>query len=267
MKNNELEKLKPIYIHESSYSTEDEINLVGLVMILVRRKIMIAVILVAFIATGITLALLSPKKFTFSTTIEIGSQMINGSTKHFESPQALLAKLQYSYIPLVLTQYKQSNPDDKTKYQIKPSVPEGSNIMLLELKGTEKISNTLIGLLEKTSQKAIQDHSRIYQAIKNDIKARLKQVTDNLKLLKEADGNETEISANIILSEKLSTELANLRNTQQIQQPIRSLEATSASRALIVILSAFSGVFLGIFSAFFAEFTLKVKEKIKENNA
>ena len=259
MKTSDLQEVKPIYIHEATYSKDDEISLVDLVMILVRHKALITSIFILCIALGTTKALITSKTYTYSTSIEIGSQIIGGSVKHFEAPQALLAKLQHSYIPQTLSEYKQSSPEDKTRHYIKSSVPTGSNITLMEIKGTEDQAGTLKRLLQQTSQKAIQDHSRIFQSVKKSLETRLNQATAHLKSLKNND-TEAMIAQNSI--ELLSSQLANLRNTREITLPIRSIEPTGKSLNIIIIISAFIGLFLGIFAAFFAEFLSKVKRKL-----
>ncbi len=206
------------------------------------------------------MALLTPRTYTFSTTIEIGQQIINNSIQPFESPQALSAKLQYSYIPQVLVEHKQSSPDDTHKYKIKPIVPKGSNITLLETSGTEDQENILKSLLQTISQKAIQDHRRIFISVKSGLEARLKQASNNLKTLKSDSEKEIAINQNIV--ETLTSQLANLRNTREVLPPIKSIDPTGGSRKTIVIIAAFAGIFLGVFTAFFTEFLSKVRQKI-----
>jgi len=266
MKTSDLQELKPVYVYKADYYTDDELSLIDLAMVLTRRKTMIAIIFIALIALGVALALFTPRTYTYSATIEIGSQFISGSSKPFESPYALAAKLQYSYILQVLIEHKQSSPNDKNRYQIKASVPEGSNIILLETKGTEDQGNTLIGLLQSVNQLAIRDHNRIYTSVKSDLEARLIQTTNTLKSLENESTNKTTIATNQNIIESLKSQLANLHNTREVLPPIRSIDPTGGSRKIIVVISAFAGIFLGIFVAFFSEFLSKIKQKINEKS-
>ena len=84
-------------------------------------------------------------------------------------------------------------------------------------------------------------------------------------MLKNTDDNETEVSTQQNLIELYSSQLANLRKTREILPPMKSIEPTGTSRKLIVIISAFAGVFLGVFSAFFAEFVAKIREASRQN--
>ena len=265
MKNNDIQELKPVYIHEANYSAGDEISLVDLTMVLVRRKTMIAIITSVIISIGVIAALLVPKSYTFATSIEIGSQIIGGSIKPFESPQTLLAKMQHVFIPHALNEQRQTNPEDETKYKITANIPKSSVIIVLEIKGTEDKTDLLKSLLQSITQKATLDHGRIYDSVRKNIASRLKQATSVLQMLKNSNDNETEISTQQNLIEVYSSQLANMRETREILPPMKSMEPTGTSRKLIVIIAAFAGVFLGVFSAFFAEFVSKVREANRQN--
>ena len=263
MKAPDRQELKPVYIHEVNYSADDEISLVDLAMILVRRKRMIAVITTLIIVLAIIATFLAPKSYTFTTSIEIGSQIIGGTVKPFESPETLLAKIQNAFIPQVLNEKRQTNPDDKTKYKIKASIPKSSVIIVLEIKGTEDEADLLKSLLLSIIQKATLDHSRIYDSVRENITSLLNNAATELQMLKKSNDNETEIATQQNLIEVYSSQLANLRNTHEILPPMKSIEPTGTSRKLIIIIATFVGIFLGVFSAFFAEFIAKVKESAK----
>ena len=265
MKNNDLQEIKPVYVREASYSTEDEISLIDLAMVLVKRKKLISLIFTGFIVLGIAAALLIPKKYTYSTSIEIGSQIINEAIKPFESPETLLAKIQHVFIPHELNEQRQTNPEDVKKYKITASIPKNSVIIVLEVKGNEDEADLLTGILQNISQQAIFDHSRIYNSVRKNIASRLNQTTTELEMLKKTEGNKTEVATQQNLIELYSSQLANLRETRDILPAMKSLEPTGTSRKLIVIITAFAGVFLAVFSAFFAEFVAKVREASRQN--
>jgi uncharacterized membrane protein len=264
MKNNNLTEPKPSYIYEAGYSSDNEISLVDLAMVLVRRKRMLALITTFIIALGLVVALLAPKSYTFSTSIEIGSQIINGAIKPFESPETLLAKIQYAFIPQTLNEQQQTIPEDETKYKITARIPKNSVIIVLEIKGTEDKADLLKSLLQSITQQAIFDHSRIYDTVRKNIASRLKQTTTELEILKKTSDNETDVVTQQNLIEVYSSQLANLRETREILPAMKSIEPTGTSKKLIVIVAAFAGVFLGVFSAFFAEFIAKVREASKQ---
>lgn len=272
MKNKELQELKPVYIHEARHSTEDEINLVDLAVILARRKIMVLSIIILFIALGITKALITPKQYMVSTTIEIGSQIIEGQVTPFESPQNLLAKLQHSYIPSTLKTYQQSNPGDKNSYIIRSSIPSSSKIIILEMNGTEAEIALMTKLQQSVTQLIIQDHNRIFGAVKQNLITSRDQAKAELAILNANDNIQTK--EKLLLSEEkrllkgeieiYELQLANLLNTREISPPMKSTHATSTGKKLIIALALFAGILLAIFTTFLAEFIDRVKERSKE---
>jgi uncharacterized protein involved in exopolysaccharide biosynthesis len=227
---------------------------------------MVAITTTVIISLGVIAALSTPKSYTFTTSIEIGSQIIGGTIKHFESPETLLAKTQHVFIPQVLNEQRQTNPENKDRYKITASIPKSSVIIVLEIKGTEDKAEILKSLLQNITQKAIIDHNRIYDSVRKNIASRLTQATSELQTLKKSNDNETEITTLQNLVETYSSQLANLRKTREILPPMKSIEPTGTSRKLIVIIAAFAGVFLGVFSAFFAEFIAKIKEKTQADS-
>ena len=265
MKNNDLQELRPIYIHEASYSAEDEISLIDLAIVLINRKKLISLIFISFIVLGIAVALLTPKKYTYSTSVEIGSRIINGSVKPFESPQTLLAKLQYNFIPQTLNEHQLSNPGDKKTFKIKASIPKSSNIIALEVTDTEEQADLIKSLLLSTTQKAVLDHSRNFESAKKHLLSQLEQANTKLTNL----GSNKPVAKTNLQSKikRYSSQLASLRNTREISPPMKSLGASGTSRKQIVIIAAFVGLFIAIFTAFFAEFVVKVKEQVKARNS
>lgn len=263
MKNNNQE-LRPIYIGESSNYNDDDISLIDLAITIVRRKVLFFRVFVLIFALGTTFALLVPNKFTYSATIEVGWQIIGGTIKYIETPKTLIAKLEHGYITQTLTEHRQTHPEDTKKYIINAKTPEAdSSIILLQTSGRESQSEILKGFLQTIIQKAVQDHNRMYQSIKNDMESRLKQANNSLKLLRNSKDNETEVASYQNIIESLSSRLANLHNTREALPPIKSLEPTSTSRVTMVIASILTAIFLGIFAVFTAEFLSKIKEKQK----
>ena len=261
MKNNDLQELKPVYIHEASYTENNDINLVDLAIILLRRKKMIAAIIMIAIAFGVATALLKPRTYTVNTTIEIGRHFFGDTINYFETPQTLLAKLQYSYIPQIMNSHGSANPNDTAKYEIIAHTPTGSTLVILESDGTEKQNASIKVLLTKAAEIVIQDHSQIHELIKQNI------ITSRAQVISELTSLKSEKNAPIekikLFEEKIeayNSQLTNLRNTRIISDPTTSLEPTGGSRKLIVIITTFTGILFAVFSAFFAEFSIKVRE-------
>lgn len=262
MTNNDKHELKPIYIQEYGALSPDDISLTDLFVILFRRKKMIFSIVIATAVLAVAAALFLPKKYTYSTSIEIGSQMIGETIKRFESPQTLLAKIQYGFIPQTLNEYSQGNKDDKKKYKIEVSVPKDSSIIVVATEGTEGDANTINDILQGVTQKSVQNHKSIFDATKKNLIAQKERTEIELASLDSTTENKDEKERQLkSIINVYESQLVNLRNTREILPPMRSAEPSSVSRKLIVIATTLISIFLAVFAAFIAEFISRVKER------
>ncbi len=265
MKNNNLQESKPFYIHESSHSVDNEIDLIDLATVFIRRKKMIASISIFITTLGVILALLSPKSYSFTTSIEVGSQIINGTINPLESSQTLLAKIQYVFIQQTLNEQRLTliNQGDKKRHKIKARIPKNSEIIVLEIIGTEEEASLMVALLQKVTQLAVQDHQRIYDAVKKNLlalekKSQVALTSLNFKSNDDFVEKRRFLQGNIDIQK---SQLANLRSTREILPPMKSLESINTSKTLVVTIITFVGILLAIFSAFLAEFIVRVKER------
>jgi len=267
MKNNNLKEIKPIYIQDTSPQNDNELSLIDLALILVKHKKMIVLVILLFFILGVAKSLMSTKSYTFNTSIEIGSQVIDGVIQPFESSETLLAKLQFSFIPQSLIEYYSSS-NEQVRYKINSHSPQGSNIIILDAIGAEAEARTLSELLLNITQKIITDHNRIHLATQQRLKAIKSQAESELELLSSNKDNQDEKKR--LLRSRIdvySSQLANLRQTRQIFPPIKSHDSVSKSGKVIVTIFTLIGIFVAVFISFFAEFVIKVREKSKSSNS
>ncbi|NOY72259.1 MAG: hypothetical protein GXP14_07765, partial [Gammaproteobacteria bacterium] len=172
MKNKELDEIKPIYIYEACYSPENEINLLDLALVLIRRKVLIGIILIIFITAGTFYSLMQTDTVTttydYETSIFIGSRTVNNRTIYLEPPATLLSNIQYIYIPFFLSNLEKKHTTPATlekKYTISATLPKNSGVIILKTSSTEADDADAINLLTAISKKAIADHGKYYESI------------------------------------------------------------------------------------------------------
>ena len=161
----ELDKRNLQYVVMDSRA-EDEISLVDLWLVLVKRKNVFFFIFLISLVMGLFYAITKPLAYEFSTSIEIGSR-VNGVT--IEPIQTVLAKLQEAYIPLVLASYN-ADSSAKTKItDIKSSVAKSSDIISLSIVGRDNNEEIYKSLLNEVVEKITTDHKRVSSLVKNDL--------------------------------------------------------------------------------------------------
>jgi len=126
-------------------------------------------------------------KYHFTTTIEIGTRVLNDKIVPIEAPVSLLAKVNESYIPQVLLEFMGAS--SSINYcNIKARIPVGSEIIVLESKAKESLSETCMGLHSKVVEKIQSDHKQINDLIKGE--ASIKQSAAQNKLEELKDGSQ-----------------------------------------------------------------------------
>ena len=260
MKDADPKELKQVYIQTVDYAPNDEVNLVNFAKIIIQRKILILITIILIVGPATAVIFFKPQTYTYTTSIEIGAQIVDGNIQPLEPPQALLAKINKIFIPLALNKQRLLNPNDTKLYVIKVDIPKDSLIIIAEMQGSENEVDVIKNLLQDINQKSVQSQSLIYESIKQYTQSRLDQTSAELRLLKDTNGNETEIALQLSLIDTFTSQLATLRNTREILPVTQSLVPAGLSQTLMLTITIITSVLLGIFSAFFAEFIAKVKE-------
>jgi len=166
---------------------DDEISLVDIWMVLVRRWKIVVVIFALFLVVGLITALSSPTKYLFSTTIEVASGKGEGRAVYLLEPlNVAQMKLRERYIPDVLSEAQIKNSKSIAAIDVNVSkgvnavvisslgeVSDASNIREAHLSVVGKVvddSNNLIEL----RRNELEQQSVLFQDQRNQIQARVK---------------------------------------------------------------------------------------------
>ena len=177
----------PITLPPQQWQEEDSINLIDLWLELAKhRAVIFGSIAIALIA-GLLVAFLLPQKYSYSTTIEIGSTLeengSGGTVRLIETSETVLAKIKESYIPLIQQEFRAAHPMDESLYKIDVRAPKNSQLIVLEAKGTKNNSAIYLDHLQGVTGKLVHDHQRvmnIYQGRLNNQLALAKIKLDEL---------------------------------------------------------------------------------------
>ena len=222
------------------YYYEDEISLIDLWLVLVRRKKLLIATFVVIVVIGLVLAFVIPKKYSYSTSIEIGSRVIEDRVQPIESPETLLAKIQESYIPFVQLQYRNENLDNEKIYTISARVPKSSQIIVLESKGGEEQEAIYKDLQQRVINQVQNDHKRILEVIRKELEIshsdavnKLEELKDTARLLESREKRLSSIAELIISQiEDAKKDLALAEKNRQ-----RSVkEATNEAKAMTLLM-------------------------------
>ncbi|MCF6235370.1 MAG: Wzz/FepE/Etk N-terminal domain-containing protein [Gammaproteobacteria bacterium] len=222
-----------------TYNNRNEISLVDLWFILYRRKAVFFIVVGFFLFFGVVSSFLTSTKYTYTTSIEIGSTF-DQERELIDSPDVLLAKIRESYIPLVLHEHAKSGTDGGV-YQISARAPSGSNIIVLESQGSEELSSTYLKLQTKIVDKVVTDHRGIVKVARlglngdrKKIQLKLSELQDQAKLYVKKTGRLDESAALLVKQMQEVNQLIVLSEKNR-NQAITEVKGSLGAMALMVL--------------------------------
>jgi len=256
---------------------EDEISLIDLWLVIMRRKMLVIAIFVFCIIAALAFALTQPLTFSFTTIVNVGS---NENGQPFESLETIQTKLEEILIPniRVMSLDKKNSSDDENK--IKVSIPTNAIAIRLET-NSERDDYTKISSLHSSVVESLkQQYKEQIRSAKSRLEGKLqllnKQLDDlnaqsslpvsgkvSIEMLMLMDRRTTSIFKIEQNKQAITAQLSNLKEPSSYLSTTRSINPVGKGRKIIVIVAAVLGLFLGLFSAFFAEFLANVKLREK----
>lgn len=240
-------------------------TLVDLLLVVVHWRKLALAVAAATLAVGVILTTVRPEKFDYSTTIEIGRMelvgLLGGRLVPLESIETVQGKLSSSYIPLVLSRYRERRPDDDSKYEIAVSSPRGSGLVILSSRAPAAHSETYLALHQEVLEELMADHSRMMALLRSEIEAELGSA--NVALAYEEDPSTVKAQESELES-RLDGEIKvdNFQNTRAVGATIQSHEPVEGSRFQVLSIALVLGLVLGPLSAFVADLLARLRRRM-----
>lgn len=283
-------------LYQQGPPTADEMNLADIWVAVMRRKLIVGVLAVGSSAIGLLYAFFAPPIYEYTTIIEVGTRYLGGRIELVESLETARVKLADGYIAQTLREHVTESKDAK-RYEVKVEVPKNSQVLILTSKGTAENESTYVTLHEAIVGRLRADNLRVQEAIRKDLEARLELQQRSLAELRQqsrffdaqlrrleghgempvnelsylttlrlADNQRAQAEI-VSLIDSARLQLANMRETQALVSPMRSIDPIGASKGVVIVFSAIVGLVIGILVALFFEFTRKVRLRADRVNS
>ncbi|MCC6206716.1 MAG: hypothetical protein IT488_00980 [Gammaproteobacteria bacterium] len=167
-------------VYQAYAASEDEISLVDLWLVLLRHRRLIAVIVAIALLFGGAAAVLKNDAYSYTTTIQIarvGDQLL-------EQPDTLLAKLNESYIPYVLQQRRQQEPN-AAQIQVSAEIPKNSTLIMLRSEGAESDADAHFKVHSQILDYLSRDHAPEIDVVKLNMENDLNRLGNQVDKLKD----------------------------------------------------------------------------------
>lgn len=199
---------------------EDEISLVDLWLVLVRRRNIVFATLALALLASLFMTFSLPARYSYSTALEIGTAVEDASggqqVTPVENPETVLAKIRESYIPQALHRYRDLNPEYRNGYKINARIPKGSQLIVLEATGEEGAGRAYTSILEDIVSSVVADHQRIINIKRASLEDRVTKAQLTLAGL-------TDFSTLEVKKRALNSKILDARMTKEELQDPRTL--------------------------------------------
>ncbi len=182
--------LRPADQYSNAY--EDEISLVDLWLVLMRRKRVAAIVAFLVIAAGFLFWLTRSRMERYVTSIEIGEVLASGSgIQNIEAREAVHTRLKNTILPLIRN--KVADKFDLTmgalpKVEIRVPEEEGTgDFVFLESKGTKEKKEIIKALHQGITERLSEVHSKKYDIFEKRFSVELRRKEIDLQELKDKD--------------------------------------------------------------------------------
>lgn len=267
----------------------DEIDLVDLAVVLVRRWRLMLAIFVLVVVLGTAAAWLKGTNYEYSAVVEIGQTIIN-SDKGVErvpldSPEAVQALITSAIVPAAALEASDDVVAELAK-DIRVEAVKGSSTVIVKVVALEARAVQVDQLFGQIRQRLLAEHTRHFDRLVQPLQAQASAREVELAALAyqiselESGLSDASSQARVALTDRLRrlqeaqqaakaelarhhTDLSRITPTRMSEVPQRSLEQKGTSAKLIVALAAVLGAMLAVFAAFFAEFASRVRARLQ----
>lgn len=251
---------------EQRHQYDDEISLVDLAAILVRRRRTLYLVLggVILIALAYALFLVGEVK-EYTTLVQLGEQAEEGRRDPLEPATTVVATIENRWYPEQQALYIELN-NSKMPFQVSAEAPRNTSLIKLTSRSSPANSEHVVSVHEKLVSQVIERQTQLLERKKQALEQRLKYINDYLQGLsgQEAMG---EAAAQAVQERiEVSAQLESLQPAEVLVVARESLENKGTSKRLIMVLAVFLGLMLGIVATFTVEFISKVRQQVSRSS-
>ncbi|MEF8794370.1 MAG: Wzz/FepE/Etk N-terminal domain-containing protein [Thiohalorhabdus sp.] len=229
--------------HPEFRPAEDEIDLADLVAVLHRRRWLIAAVTVAVLLLGATYTFTTAPKFEYRSLLEVGQyqKQEGGDYQYVEDPQSAANRLDALAQTVYQKQSDQVGPEGLKFSLSEFQVESADNGGVLEVR-TEAVAEAEVeDFLTTITNRLIQDHDRIFDVQRQEIRQRIQSLEADLQRLRQkAESDQRRLGL-------LDQEKAFLKN--QIQESTDRLDELLATKTRANMASSSEPVGLLLFSS------------------
>lgn len=242
--------------------SHNEITIVDLAAIFIRRRRIFYIVFVLIIGLGVAYALLATEKYEYLSLVEAAGQ--EGGDP-IEKPATTIATLESRWLPETQSVYQAEN-NQHLPFELEFSNPENTNLLRLRTVAAKANADTVQEIHNSLIDKVRASQNSRIERKKNSLAQQIESLEKVAESLSGQPGTGEAIAA--VIQERVSLE-SNMNQMTPVEVLVVSRESADKNgpdRLLIVIVAVLLAGTLGVFLAFMAEFVSVVRVRIAEGS-
>lgn len=254
----------------SRYAADDEISLVDLAKILIRRWKIMTVTFMVIVLGALTYALLLERSYEYVSIYQVAEQAPSESDDSgaLELPATVVAKVTNLYLGPVTRELLSAENLESLPFDV--TVTNPSDTLLVRL--TSEATKAHDALVETMHESLLDRISASQESQLERHRTSLERQLENAQLSLEAAKNSSSATAGELVASysnrvaELEDRLAMLREGQVAQTAVQSLGPTGTGRSLIMALAIVLGAMMAVMGAFFMQFAAAVRDSLGDES-
>ncbi len=242
---------------------EDEISLIDLTKILVKRRKTVFLVALIPLLLALVFAFVKDKNYPFVTIYKTAEKDTNVA---LESVEALIEQVNNRYWPEVSRHYQAEHDLQSMPFKLDVSNPKGTLLLVLTTDAEPSERKEVDRLHNQTLQGLIAHQKNVLKSMTQRLQ---RQIDATHKLIDQLKDSKSEKSTDLLSTYNqrlfsLEDQLSSYREGEMLQHAVEGGEATSMGKALVIAIGLVLGIICGIVAAFLAEFSMMVRQSLRE---
>lgn len=248
-----------------STKRDDEISLVDLATIFVRRRGVFFTVFVSIITLALMYAffIMGGAK-EYSSLIQLGEQYQQDSREPLVLPATIIATIENRWYPELRDTLIETE-DLAASFRVKVTNPSNTLLIKLTSQAAPGLSDQVGRVHQPLVDLVIEQQTRELERESQALEKRLKSVDNYLDNLSAAEAAGEAAAQAVRTKLDLEARLNNLKPAEVLVVSRESHEDKGTSKLLIIVLAGFLATMAGVVAAFFAEFVGRVRQALAES--
>ncbi|TDR57243.1 subunit length determinant protein [Halomonas ventosae] len=250
------------------YASDDEISLVDLAKILIRRWKLMAVTFLVIVLGALAYALMMERTFEYVSLYQVAEQAPTDNRENgaLEPPSSIVAKTSNLYLGSVTRQILDNEGMASLPFEISVDNPEDTLLVKLASQAAEANAAVVESLHAEVLGRIEKDQQALLERRREALDRQLESTQSSLELAKESSSPS---AAELVASYSqrvadIEDRLTQLQEGQVVQTAVKSLKPSGTSRSLVMALAIVLGGMLAVMMAFLTQFAVAVRDSLQE---